>query len=748
MIIEYNSVTLNYVSELFFSSLKSMMFNLNRFAMRISFEKKILLGFIINLLVVVVSGWVFIYRFKERRNEAIDPILNWAGLSLFVLSLLLLTIVYFIIRSQLRAKNISQNSLLENKKLLQSIIDNTSNPIFIKKINGEYLLINKQFELLFKISNADILGKTDHDFLPKEIADSYRNSDFEVVKALRELKTEETIAQSDGSHTYIAVKFPLYDSLGRIYAIGGISTDISERKKLEESSKAADKFFKMSLEMMIIASMDKFIKINPAASKILGYSDEELLSKPFLEFTHPDDIVITQKEVAKLKTGALTVKFENRYICKDGSVKWLSWSVFPEVSTGLLYAVASDVTIKKEIEKSLNIADKFFNISFDVFMIFEKDVFTKVNPSFERILGYSQNEVLGKTLLEFLHPADIAIYTNLINKLKINDSFVTQRLRFRNKDDSYKWCNWTSTIDLQTGIIYAVANDVSELLENEESLKISNMFFNMAFNIFTVSKDEHFIKTNQAFTKTLGYTQAEVNQIKYTELIHPDDTQITSEILSKHLKGESAVNFRNRFLCKDGTYKWLDWNSTVDVQHGVFYSVARDITDLVRLEDEQQTAINNLYQNEEKLRLIVENIGEGVIVANADKKIILANTTANEIFGTKEDVEISTSFENHFELYFPDQKTTFPSQNLPMERALNGESTNDIDLVLLNPTSKERRRVLISGRPLVDQNKNVVAAVVTIKDISKYKQLEEELQETESKYRQLIGFKKGNDTVS
>ena len=100
MIIEYNSVTLNYVSELFFSSLKSMMFNLNRFAMRISFEKKILLGFIINLLVVVVSGWVFIYRFKERRNEAIDPILNWAGLSLFVLSLLLLTIVYFIIRSR------------------------------------------------------------------------------------------------------------------------------------------------------------------------------------------------------------------------------------------------------------------------------------------------------------------------------------------------------------------------------------------------------------------------------------------------------------------------------------------------------------------------------------------------------------------------------------------------------------------------------------------------------------------------
>ena len=200
--------------------------------------------------------------------------LVWIELSLFVLSIILLIVVYFIIRAQLKAKTISQNLLLENKQLLQSIIDNTTNPIFIKKINGEYLLINKQFESLFQISNEEIIGKTDEDFLPKNVADAYRNSDFEVVKALRELKTEETIVQPDGSHTYIAVKFPLFDSKGRVYAVGGISTDITDRKKIEESSKAADKFFNMSLDMLIIASSDKFIKVNPAVSKILGYSEE------------------------------------------------------------------------------------------------------------------------------------------------------------------------------------------------------------------------------------------------------------------------------------------------------------------------------------------------------------------------------------------------------------------------------------------------------------------------------------------
>lgn len=598
--------------------------------MKISFEKKIFFGFIINLLVVIALAWVFISRINKKRDESFDNTLNFTAISLFILSAILLIIVYFIIRAQLRAKKISQDLLFENRQLLQSIIDNTTNPIFIKKINGEYLLINKQYESLFQISNEKIIGKTDHDFLPAAIAEQYRNSDLEVVKALKELKTEQSIQQPDGMHTYIAVKFPLYDLTGRIYAIGGISTDISERKKLEESLKEVDKLFNMSIDIMAIASKDKFIKINPAMSRILGYSEQELLSNPFLTYVHPDDWVITKNEINKLEMGAYVIKFENRWICKDSSVKWLVWSASPDLSTGLLYAVAIDVTAQKT---------------------------------------------------------------------------------------------------------------------NEASLKIADTFFNMSFDILTVAKNDHFIKINPAFTKTLGYTQQEIDAIQFMELTHPDDRRIADEVLAKLLKGDPIVSFEDRVLCKDGTYKWLDWHSTIDMQQGILYSVARDITEKVHLENEQQKVINELYENEEKLRLIVENIGEGVMVANADKKIVMANDMANELFGIHEDDKISPNFINHFELYFPDEKTTFPSQNLPMERALNGEVTDDIDVILWDPNTKEKRRVLISGRPLIDQDNNVVAAVVTIKDISKYKQLEEELKETESKYRQLIGFKKGGDNI-
>ena len=613
--------------------------------MKISFEKKILLGFIINLLVVIASGWIFVSRLDKERIKKMDSLLDLIELSLFVVSMVLLIIVYFIIRSQIRSINKSQHELLENKKLLQAIIDNTSNPIFIKEINGKYLLINKQHETLFHHSIQEIVGKTDYDLLPKEVADVYRNSDLEAVKALKEIKIEETIQQEDGPHTYIAVKFPLYDAEGRIYAIGGISTDITERKKQEESSIAADKFFKMSLDMMIIAS-DKFIKINPSVTKTLGYSEQELFGKPFLDFVYPEDVEKTLKEVAKLNTGALTINFENRYMCKDGSLKWILWSTSPDTATGLLYAVARDITQMKNDTEKLNLYTKkveederqiqaiFEGAPDPVFLIDSENKIVRWNLKAEVVFGWTKNEVLGKFLYDFIIPP-------------------------KNKEAQIK--------ELEQ---YLLAGD--EPIRNQKLYKME------ALN-----------KQGKEFPISLS-----VNPLKLNDKLF-------------------------------------------------FIGFVRDITEITQLENEQQAINNELYENEEKLRLIVDNIGEGVIVANADKKIVLANDMANEFFGIKEDDKIAPNFTNHFEVYFPDQKTVFPLQNLPMERAFKGEVTNDIDVVLWNPEKQEKKRVLLSGRPLIDQNDKVVAAVVTIKDISKYKQLEEELKETESKYRQLIGFKSG-----
>jgi len=487
------------------------------------------------------------------------------------------------------------------------------------------LLINKQYETLFNLKEENIKGKTDHDFLPKETADRYRNTDLEAVKLGKEIQVEEVLEQSDGPHTYLAVKFPLFDAANRVFAVGTIATDITERINSQKLLVAGNTFFNLSRDMLIISSNDTFLKVNPATTKILGYTEQELLGKPFMSFVYAKDIELTMQEVENLKSGALTANFENRFVCKDGTVKWLNWTTYPDVETGLLYAVARDVTFKKEIEESLKAADTFFEMSLDILVVAAKNMFIKINPSLSKIMGYSTLELKSKPFTAFVFSEDIA------------------------------------------------------------------------------------------------------------------DTEKAIEGLQK---GTPLVNFKNRWVCKDGDIKWLSWTATTDPETGVLYAIARDITEQLKLEEEEQAALEELYENQQRLNMILENISDGVIVANTNKKVVLANYMANELFGTEDDTKISPNFSEHFELYFPDEKTTFPIQNLPLERALVGEATDDVDVVLWDPKSEKKKRVLLSGRPIIDQQKEVVAAVITIKDITRYKKLQEELKKTEQKYRSLIGFRK------
>lgn len=100
-------------------------------------------------------------------------------------------------------------------------------------------------------------------------------------------------------------------------------------------------FFDMSLDMMCIAATDGYFKqVNEAWTRELGWSEDELLTRPFVSFVHPDDVQKTIDEVAKLDQGIPTIQFENRYLHKDGSYRLLSWRSSPEQGTGRLYAIA------------------------------------------------------------------------------------------------------------------------------------------------------------------------------------------------------------------------------------------------------------------------------------------------------------------------------------------------------------------------------------------------------------------------
>jgi PAS domain S-box-containing protein len=120
------------------------------------------------------------------------------------------------------------------------------------------------------------------------------------------------------------------------------------------ASKDRDHFFTLSSDLLAIAGFDGVFKtINPAWEQVTGHSVAELTSKPYLEFVHADDRAATIAEAGKLAAGARTISFRNRYVCNDGSYKWLDWTAVPVQDEQLIYAVARDITRQKAAEEEI-----------------------------------------------------------------------------------------------------------------------------------------------------------------------------------------------------------------------------------------------------------------------------------------------------------------------------------------------------------------------------------------------------------
>lgn len=127
----------------------------------------------------------------------------------------------------------SRESLRASQNQLQSIIDSSTAVIYVKDPQGKYLLLNRRYNELFNKENIQLLGKTDYDLFPKEASDKWRENDEMVLKSKMPIEREEVVPHDDGIHTYISLKFPLFSEEGIPYAICGISTDITDRKREE-----------------------------------------------------------------------------------------------------------------------------------------------------------------------------------------------------------------------------------------------------------------------------------------------------------------------------------------------------------------------------------------------------------------------------------------------------------------------------------------------------------------------------------
>lgn len=111
----------------------------------------------------------------------------------------------------------------------------------------------------------------------------------------------------------------------------------------------ADRFFSISIDMLCFADFSGYFRwVNPAWERTLGFTLEELRSRPSIEFVHPDDRERTRAKNLEVKAGGRALAFENRYLCKDGSYRWLLWNAAPDFEHEVIYSVARDITARKQ----------------------------------------------------------------------------------------------------------------------------------------------------------------------------------------------------------------------------------------------------------------------------------------------------------------------------------------------------------------------------------------------------------------
>jgi PAS domain S-box-containing protein len=143
------------------------------------------------------------------------------------------------LRADIAHRQLIEKELRDSQARFQAILDHTTAVIYLLDSESRFLLINRQFEQLFHITNAQAIGQPIEAVFSEEIAAAFRDNNRQVLAAGMAEEFEELVPHDDGLHTYISIKVPLYDMTGTAYALCGISTDITERKRTEEALKAA-----------------------------------------------------------------------------------------------------------------------------------------------------------------------------------------------------------------------------------------------------------------------------------------------------------------------------------------------------------------------------------------------------------------------------------------------------------------------------------------------------------------------------
>jgi PAS domain S-box-containing protein len=210
---------------------------------------------------------------------------------------------------------------------------------------------NQQFLRALGYERQEVTGRPVADFYtPASRTQLLEKGGYQRALAGHFVSEERQLVARDGRVIETILQaMPELDAEGRVAGTRAMFTDVTAQKQAEQER---DRLFDYSIDLFCIAGFDGYFKqLNPAWAQTLGWTKDELLAKPYLEFVHPDDRHATIHAAGTLVEGKQVFSFENRYRCRDGAYKCFSWNSYPLADEGLIFAVARDITAQKQEER-------------------------------------------------------------------------------------------------------------------------------------------------------------------------------------------------------------------------------------------------------------------------------------------------------------------------------------------------------------------------------------------------------------
>ena len=447
---------------------------------------------------------------------------------------------------------------------------------------------------------------------------------------------EDRIALKEQNEEFLSINEELKESNRRIQEFN----DILSKNEAYQNS-----IFKAAPIGIGVVKNRHFSFMNDYLCDMTGYSKEELIGQS-ARIIYPDDHEFERvgkekyEQINKYGTGTV----ETRFKTKDGCIIDILLSSTPidinDHSRGITFS-ALDITDRK---KAVAEVKKIFDLSADLICIASLDgYFQRINPAFNKILGYEDHELLDQPFFNFIHPDDIELTKEIITeKLKNNILVINFQNRYRCKDGSYKWFLWTSQPIPEENRTYAIARDITDIKNKEKELLESKQKLEEAQRIGKIGHYNLMVeKGTWTCTETLdeifGNSKDDIRNIElWTSMLHPDDREemvnyLQNEVIGNHKKFDKEYRIIN---LKTNKTKWVHGIGNLKIENGKVVSMFGTIQDITKRKNYESKILENekslKESNEEYLALNEELHAANNKMYKINQELIAAKLKAEE----------------------------------------------------------------------------------------------------------------------